>query len=74
MKKTLSTDAGIIALGSDCFRALHYNKELLNDGLSRMMWTVTFILNNDVVITEPCITPDIALSVAITAVRESKNK
>jgi hypothetical protein len=72
MKPTLSVDAAIIALGSGGFRGLHYNKELLNDGLSRMMWTVTFILNNDVVVTEPCITPDIALSVAITATKEAK--
>jgi hypothetical protein len=72
MKTPLSADAGIVALGSDCFRALHYNKELLNDGLSRMMWTVTFILNNDVVVTESCVTLDIALSVALTAMRESR--
>jgi hypothetical protein len=70
--KDYSLDELIAGLGGDCFRGLYYNKTLLNDGLSRMMWTVTFILNNDVVITEPCITPDIALSVAITAVKEAK--
>lgn len=62
----------IMELGNSGFRGLDYNKTLLNDGLTRMMWTVTFILNNDVVVTEACITPETALSVAITAIKEAK--
>ena len=67
-----TVDHLITQLGKEGFRGLHYNKELLNDGLQRMMWTVTFILNNDVVITEPSDSPTTVLSVAITARREAQ--
>jgi hypothetical protein len=72
MKGFITLDRLLSDLGNDAFRGLHYNKELQNDGLSRMMWTVTFILNNDVVTTQPCITPDTALLVAIEARKNAK--
>jgi hypothetical protein len=66
-RKEIGIETGIVALGSKSFRAINYNMELLEDGLNRMMWTVTFILNNEVVVTTSCESPGIALSVAITA-------
>lgn len=65
-------EQGISLVGRNHFRGLELKKELLNDGLSRMMWSVTFILNNDVVVTELCESPVTALAVAATAVKESK--
>ena len=68
----MTIDQYIQTLGRDSFRGLNYKKELQNDGLTRMMWAVTFVLNNDVVWTEPCLSPEIAFKVAITAKKEER--
>lgn len=65
-------DQYIQVLGKENFRGLFYNKELQNNGVTRMMWTVMFILNKEVVVTEPCVTPDICFRVAITAKKDEK--
>ncbi len=69
---SMTIDQYIQAIGKESFRGLNYNKELQNNGISRMMWTVTFVLNKDIVWTEPCLTPAIAFKVAITAKKEEK--